>query len=678
MLVSIAEAISKCIPWLAEIMGLYGLIVFLGAFLLFAIQPMIAKLILPWFGGTAAVWTMCLVFFQSTLLLGYVYADYTSRRLSPRRQAAIHTILLLLSAALLPLTLNTLRPTDPGPNPSLRILTLLSISIGLPYFLLSATSPMVQNWYSRSGPATQPYRLYALSNLASLLALLSYPFLIEPHTSTQSQLTAWALLFGVFTVVCIAGAWKARGAFIAPTGLAAAPGTQQRLLWFALAACGSMLLLAITNHLSQNVAPVPLLWVLPLAVYLLTFVIAFHHRNWYRRGLVLRLLAVALGSLGYAYYDSEFIGMVQVSLPLFCFGLFAGCLFCHCELSARRPAPRYLTSFYLMISLGGAAGALFVGVLAPHIFVTLTELPLTLSVTAALAVAVTWNDNWSMRLLWTAVTVAMLVVLVANVRSYQNGSVAMVRNFYGPLRVTQANVEPEPYRILFHGTVRHGAQYLRLPRRLEPITYYREHSGIAQAMRICCSGPKRVGVIGLGTGTLAAYGNSGDDFQFYEINPDVVRLAYALFSYLRESKATTSVVLGDARLSMQKQAPQEFDVLAIDAFSGDAIPVHLLTREAMTLYLRHLKPSGIIVFHVSNQYLDLAPVVERLASTSGLSARMVEDPATADPLSSKSDWALLTRRELTIGTAIAPKPGLAVWTDDRNNLFQVLRPIPVK
>jgi hypothetical protein len=673
---------------------LLGFTIFLGAFLLFLLEPLFAKLILPWFGGSAAVWATCLVFFQSALLLGYLYADVSTRRLSPSRQTILHIALLLAALSFLPITAHAgWRPTASG-DPAWRILGLLTTSIGLPFVLLSATSPLVQAWHARAHPTVEPYHLFALSNLASLLALLSFPFLIEPRIPSHQQAAWWSVLFAAFVLVCSVAAWVSRRSAVAE-GLAASaigaaaapepsPRTRERLLWLGLSACGSMLLLSITNHLTENVAPIPLLWVVPLALYLLTFTLAFSRRSLYSRWLMVRLLAVALASLGYAIYDSSFTESLQVSVPFFCTGLFLCCFFCHGELAKRRPAPSHLTSFYLMISLGGALGAIFVGLLAPHVFSAVYEFPVALLLTAGLAAAALWQQGWPARLLWSAVAIAMVVVLVRNVQSYRKDAILSVRNFYGALRVKEFHDWlKQPYYTLYNGKIEHGSQFLNAPKRQQPTTYYGPKSGIGLAMDYFNGAPKRVGVIGLGTGTLAVYGNSGDSFRFYDINPLIRHLATSTFTYLADTPAKTDIVMGDARLSLTAEPPQEFDILAVDAFSGDAIPVHLLTREAFAVYLQHLKPTGVLAIHTSNTYLNLEPMVRLLADDAGYEARWVSNDDERRKLIDSSDWVLVTRNKnfvdnletsTFIETIVVP-PRLRIWTDDYNNLFQILRPV---
>lgn len=672
---------------------------FLSAFLLFLIEPLLAKLILPWFGGSAAVWSTCLVFFQCALLLGYLYADVTSRRLTPAGQSYLHISLLLLSLLFLPVAPQPSWRPHEGSDPAWRILGLLTFSIGLPFILLSATSPLVQIWFARRRADGDPYHLFALSNTASLLALLGFPFVIEPHLASHKQVILWSALFAVFAALCSIAAWLAHRDPAPQLSIAheqrrvAAPdptrqGTmRERLLWLGLGACGSMLLLSITNKLLEDVAPVPLLWVLPLALYLLTFALAFSRRSFYSRALMARFLAVTLGSLGYAIYDPVYTESVQVSVPVFCIGLFLCCLFCHGELALRRPVASQLTSFYLMVASGGALGAVFVGLVAPHIFRSIYELPLALILTALAAMAALWTEGRLARIFWAGAAVAMAFVLVRNLRDYGKDTVLRERSFYGALRVRQfTNWLKEPYRVLYHGKIEHGAQYVNPPASLLATTYYGPDSGVGLALTHCCSAAKRVGAIGLGAGTLAAYGTIRDSFRFYEINPQILGIANNFFSYLRDSPAKIDVVMGDARLSLESEAPQNFDVLAVDAFSGDAIPVHLLTKEAFALYVRHLKPDGILAVHTSNTYLNLPPVVQLLADDAGYTAQMIINDDNHRKLIDSSDWVLVTRNKhflesvqttVLIGPISVP-PHLRLWTDDYNNLFQILRPVTFK
>jgi hypothetical protein len=661
----------------------------LGAFLLFLIEPLIAKLILPWFGGSASVWAMCLVFFQTALLLGYLYADITNRRLTPKRQTVLHVGLLLASLLWLPIAPQIFWRSHVAVDPAWRILGLLTFSIGLPFVLLSATSPLVQTWHARHVSGQSPYHLFALSNFASLLALLSFPFLIEPRLSGHQQTVLWSILYGLFVVCCSVAAWFSRGSTVKPAAIGSAamedrvsPGVRTKLLWLSLSACGSMMLLSVTNHLSENVAPVPLLWVILLALYLLSFAFVFAKRSLSSRWLAVRFFAVMLGGAGYATYDSSLTEAVQIGVPLFCLTLFVACFFCHGELARRKPSARHLTSFYLIIALGGALGAMCVGLLAPHVLPGVYEFPIVLLFSTILGVIVLWGEGWGARIFWLGLTAAMCAVLISNVRTARAGTVAQFRDFYGALRIQQAG-RLVPYRSLVHGTIQHGAQYLSWPENRNPTTYYGRKSGAGLALRFCCEGPKHVGVIGLGVGTLAAYGKAGDTFRFYEINPQVVEIAKGWFTYLKQSPAKSEIILGDARLSLESEAPQEFDVLLVDAFSGDAIPVHLLTKEAFTLYFRHLKPDGILAVHTSNTYLDLAPVVNLLADDADYPSRLISSEENAPALISPADWVLVTRSQRFLNVPetfegsekiVLPK-NLHLWTDDYNNLFEILRPL---
>lgn len=668
-----------------------GSTVFLSAFLLFSVEPLIAKKILPWFGGSAAVWSVCLVFFQAVLLLGYIYARFLAW-MPPARQPLVHGAVLALSLSALPLGPRASWQAGALAHPTWSVLALLSASVGLPFFALSSTSPLLQSWSSRDG-SKNPYRLFALSNLASLAALLTYPFLIEPSLNLNIQSVSWSCGYGLFILLCAAVAWRSRKDRDRREAIAVVsqqPAWSSILIWFALAACGSMLLLSITNHISENVAAVPLLWVLPLATYLLTFVLTFDSARLYNRPLFLRLLAMALGVMAYALYDIRFVEILQVALPVFLVGLFSCCMFCHGELHRLRPEREHLTSFYVAISAGGAAGAIFVGLIAPQIFTGIYELPVALILTAGLALALTWKPAapieagalWMQRLLWMAVSAAMMVVFQANVSQYGKDTLFMQRSFYGALRVVQSpHAGLRQTRTLFHGAITHGAQFVLPPMRFRPTTYYGPDSGIGIVLRECFPAPKRVGIVGLGVGTLAAYGQPGDTFRFYEINPQVVDAAESLFTYLRETPAKVEIAVGDARVSLQQDKTPPFDVLAVDAFSGDAIPVHLLTIEAMRLYRAHLKPDGALAFHISNDYLDLAPVVRDLAQAVGYRAIVVHSHSDEDSMILPADWVLVTNNPEVLNNSavqmraerIVPRSGLRLWTDNFNNLFQVLK-----
>ncbi|MFL6354441.1 MAG: spermidine synthase [Bryobacteraceae bacterium] len=681
-----SERHSPALMALAEGSGrLPGIVIFISAFLLFSVEPLVAKRILPWFGGSAAVWSTCLVFYQTALLIGYLYARCVTRYFEPRVQSGIHIFLLAASLAFLPIGPGERWKPGALQDPTWLILGMLTVSIGLPFVVLSATSPLLQHWLARAGYQA-PYRLFALSNVASFAALLGYPFAIEPIWDAHSQSVYWSGAYGIFALLCGTVAWQSQTARLEIRIQATLEKTprSQKAYWFALAACGSMLLLSVTNHITENVAAVPLLWVLPLAIYLLTFVLAFGAKRAYKRAMWLRVLAVALATFGYAIWDIRIVEIVQVGLPTSLLSLFACCMFCHAELNRLRPDARNLTEFYVILSVGGAAGAIFVGLIAPRIFSGIYELPITLVITAALALLLTWHEGaWPIRLLWIAVTATMVVVLGANVKAYHENALSVRRSFYGSLRVVQSpHAGERQTRTLFHGTIEHGAQFLLPPFRFRPTTYYGPDSGIGIVLRECLRGPRRVGIVGLGVGTIGAYGQSGDTFRFYEINHQVVDIAESLFFYLKETRAQVQVIEGDARLSLERENTPPYDALALDAFSGDAIPVHLLTKESLALYLKHLKPEGVLAFHVSNQYLDLAPVIRQLAEAAGYDTVLVKSQGDDDQLLLPTDWVLVTRSsavlknaDVTLNSGAIPvRADMRPWTDDYNNLFQILRP----
>jgi protein-L-isoaspartate O-methyltransferase len=676
--------------------------IFLGSCLLFLAEPMAAKRLLPLLGGSSAVWITCLVFFQTTLLLGYLLA-HCLVGLKPRAQALTYTV--LLGAGLLLLGFNTRPDLHATTEHAIRsVFWLLTTLIGLPFLLLSAAGPLLQAWYARrfhagtgsrgSQEPVPPYRLFALSNLGSLLALVLYPWLIEPRFNMREQTVAWTFGYLVFAAACGLVLWQGSNlaapdsfGIVAPTTQSTAcappPRIADRLLWLLLSACGSVLLCATTSYLSQNVAAIPLLWILPLVAYLLSFVLVFQGK-FYPRFVVLGLLAVALLSLGYALHDILAILPIRVAVTFFCTALLIICVFCHGELYRSRPSPRYLTSFYLLVSTGGALGAVFVGIAAPVLFPANYEFVCGLAFTCVLALIVTWKLGVLWRLGWFAATVGMVALIFVQARSYRADAILQMRSFYGSLRVTETRLPGGgPDRTLINGTILHGEQFFDDELRKVPTTYYAEDSGVGLALNDCCSErPRRVGIIGLGAGTVAAYGRAGDVFRFYEINPQVEWIARNLFAYVRESAAKVEVVPGDARLSMAQEPPQNYDVIVVDAFSGDAIPVHLLTSQAVKLYQSHLRPGGILAIHISNRYLDLAPVVRQQADHAGLQSVLISSGDNADRGELTANWVLVTankeflaRKEVAeAGRQIQDKPGLGLWTDDYNSLLPLLKP----
>jgi hypothetical protein len=674
-------------------MALFASTIFLGAFLLFLVQPIMAKQILPWFGGSAAVWATCMVFFQVVLLAGYAYADWTTRRMAPRTQLRLHLALLVASLLLLPIIPDSAWKPTGEENPSLRILGLLSVSIGLPYLMLATTSPLIQAWFARRYRGTLPYRLFALSNLASLLALLAYPFAVEPWVSTRVQSIAWSAAYAVFVALCAAAglaALRAQPIAVAGTGagtpaeaagaLEPPPTPGRQTLWLTLAALGSFMLLAVTNHICQNVASIPFLWILPLSLYLATFIFAFDHPRWYRRRFFIALTAIVLPTMAFMFDSLE----LQYAVPLYLVGLFAVCMFCHGEFAQLKPAPRYLTTYYLMLSLGGAIGGLLVGLVAPYVLPGHFELLIGLVGCALLLVARTraWG-SWA-TIAASVVVAATAVVSGQAIKSQADEARVMMRNFYSAIR-TRDTAEPTPFRSLVHGGIMHGGQLLETDKQLEASSYFGPTSGFGRLFAALPDAPRRVGIIGLGAGSIAAHARAGDLFRFYEINPQVIDLAYKEFTFLTATRAKTEVILGDGRLSMEREPAQQYDVIAVDAFSGDAIPMHLLTRESLATYLRHLKPDGVIAFQATNRFVDIAPVVERLAAERGMTAVMIaDDPQNGDDASfwlSGTDQILVTRNTALLqhekiraaAQPIPPRPGFRAWTDDFNNLLTVLK-----
>jgi len=481
-----------------------------------------------------------------------------------------------------------------------------------------------------------------------------------------------------------------------------ATDTWRRWMWFLLPMGAAMQLCAVTSHLSQDVAAIPMLWVLPLGVYLATFILAFDMPGLYRRWVVVRLLAVMLASLGYALSKVDTALPIGLAVLFYLFEVFVACWFCHAEVYRLRPegaaGTDKSTVFYLLVAAGGVAGTFLIAIASPLVFRSNYDLAIAFLVTAVLAAIVTWRDGWAQRLLWltgSALLVALTVMLHVG---FGRHALLRARNFYGSLRVTEAEIdtggEPVgedsaggfssgtgPVRTLMNGRIRHGTQMQDADRRTIPTTYYGPDSGVDIVLRDCCVGRvKRVGVIGLGVGTLAAYGRSGDRIQFYEINPLVESIARNLFTYIRDSQAAISVVEGDGRASLQHETVQGFDVLVVDAFSGDAIPLHLLTREAMEVYRRQLAPGGVVAFHVSNSYVDLAPEIRRLADSVGMQARLVESGAVPAQGAYRASWVLVSGDEFfakpevqAVSTAIPEQAGLRVWTDDYSSLLAVMR-----
>jgi hypothetical protein len=827
-------------------MLVYAITIFISAFLLFQVQPMIAKIILPWFGGGAAVWSTCMMFFQIVLLLGYLYSHATTRYLKPKTQAILHSILLLISLGLLIVLIQLpgssgWKPVDEK-TPLLRILILLGATIGLPYLMLSTTGPLVQAWYVRATAGAIPYRLFALSNLGSFLALLSFPFVVEPLLASREQVYTWGAGFILFALLTIYTGWrtlKVSGDGDAADSLVSKAESEAalpvirwttQLLWIGLAATASVMLLAVTSQLTQNVAPIPFLWVLPLSIYLLTFILSFDSNRYYKREIFLPLLAVALALAAALLMEENRAGF----WPIYAWAavLFVCCMVCHGELARQKPNPKQLTLFFLMVSVGGAIGGSFVAILAPLAFESYWELPISMAACGALAAWIFWSEEvpkgeflatrwriamitalgvafigflffyrhespeiWARHLTLTvplAMVFAALVALVliqdtglgtpalkldwiatgfaaicltflvrdigmrygyflprviadadsedlgfgflaalaamgalaglvtitgsdpglsskrlgglfavlalvlggqlikfqaVNLRHSDTSDVyrLVTRNFYGVLKVRdeKGTSDSPPERVLVHGTINHGSQLLDAKQRRVVTSYYGPKSGFGRMMQIeQRKGPLKVGITGLGAGVTAGFCRAGDTFRFYELNPLVLEIAQTWFTFLADCPGDKEVYLGDGRLNLERQPSQQFDVLAMDAFSSDSVPVHLLTKEVFGLYKQHLKPDGVLAINVSNRYLNLTPIVTGNGQANGMSCLLVDDEGKDQEYYSPTSWMLcssdpkvfddpLFRGKDTSRPAVNAK--IRPWTDDYSNLFQILK-----
>lgn len=673
------------------------------------VQPIIAKQILPWFGGSSAVWTTCMVFFQMILLLGYWYADFVVRKLSKRNQAIFHSVVVVISLIWLPIIANDVWKPTAETEPSTRILLLLLVTVGLPYLLLSTTGPLVQAWFARCYPQAKVYRLFALSNFASLLSLLAYPPLIEPHIDLQSQAWLWSGVYVIYALLIVVSAWHSNRYEVmvevteTKTALqedvAKAPTKQDYTLWLLLATLGSVLLLSFTNHITQNIASVPFLWIVPLVLYLVTFILVFDvgssrgKSGWYTRQIFIPLLFVLLAITTYGMYEGYASTMnIYLALPLFCLLLFVGCMFCHGELAALRPSAQYITQFYLCLSIGGAADGLMVGLLAPLVFNSFVELPLALISCGLLASYVMWQVPS------TAITAKVNSILIACaltltcalgwllwLESLSSEEVLLQhRDFYGTLRVTESdkNNTPESVRDLYHGVISHGWEHTYEPLRAKPVSYFGPNTGIAKTITFYQQEEPsiRVGILGLGIGILTSYGRENDSFRIYELVPAVIDIAKQYFWYLTTSKSKIDYLVGDGRLSLEREQSNQFHMLSVDAFSSDSIPMHLMTVEALRGYKKQIKEDGAIVYNVTNRLINLAPMVKLIADKEGMEAVLIANrPPEADLY--RTDFVVVTNNKKLIATLqkapdykpIETLPKLKAWTDSYNNLFDVLR-----
>ena len=728
----------------------YAVTVFISAFLLFQVQPLLSKFILPWFGGTPAVWTSAMLFFQIVLFLGYLYAHLTSVHLAPRSRLYLH--LGVLAVALGSVAINrlipptSLRPTGADNEwPLLQVLMLLGATVGLPYFALSSTGPLLQKWFSESFDKS-PYRLFALSNFGSLLALVSYPFFFEANWGIVSQAAMWSAGFAAFTLCCGYCAWqtyslssqrlsavsitgtsshsKSPGSVseVQPSGIIEGPPSLfQMVKWIVLPTLACIVFLAVTNEVCQNIATVPLLWIVPLALYLLSFIVAFDQPKWYSRSLYTMVGLVFLFLLSnyreFVYSASDIIngmlgrsGANEILLSklwwleagIYFSALFCMLVVCHGELAKSKPGPGYLTRFYLTISLGGALGGILVNLIAPYVFKTFFELPLAFLCCALLCVVILYSiiaqKRSPMRLglfgLGTLLAIGTCFFLIRDALPEQDSENDNVlheaRNFYGVLSVDRLDRNtPEDVFAFYSGHIQHGRQYADPMKRHLPLTYYGQGSGCEIGIRYVQQKHAQchIGAIGLGVGTVAAYARTEDRFRFYEINPQVIEVAKNTqwFHYLSDCRGKVDTVLGDARLQLERELKsaenQQFDLLILDAFSGDAVPTHLLTDEAIGIYSEHLKPDGLLVIHITNTHLDLFPVTEQLAQKHGYGYRRMYRKET-DTLS-RNYYILLSKDPQfleQVADEIEDLPeylkrprSVPLWTDEYTNLTRLLR-----
>jgi hypothetical protein len=690
---------------------LYLAIIFLSAFLLFQVQPLIAKLILPYFGGGAAVWTACLLFFQAFLLLGYFYAHCLTQFKSIKKQITIHLALLICSVVFLPIGIRTWENISMATSPLQNILMLLTVSIGLPYFILSSTGPLIQRWLTYIEVGKLPYQLYSLSNLGSLLALISFPFFFEPLLTTSQQSLYWTLGYLSYALLIVTLLWKMSKLTLNIQDIKIKPlmgenkekkQLLEKFLWVALAMVGVIILVATTNAMTQNIPPVPFLWILPLCLYLLTFIISFHSPKWYVREYWFALFVLTACLALLMYFIGSQLDIISQVIIYACI-LFIACMICHGELALLKPEVEQLTLFYLFMSLGGFLGSAFVAFFAQNIFDQFLEFPLAIiSVFVLLALSIYSQKGTTIKTqTWLVVSnvtlsISFIVGLVYLNALFVKTNVASERNFYGILSVKDVEVNNKIQRRLIDGTTSHGTQSLEKGEGSLPLSYYRKNTGVALVLQQLRKQRQKEGInkninagfVGLGAGTLATYGHKGDNYVFYELNPAVITAAKTYFSYLKDSAAKIQLVLGDGRVSLKREfdntGSQQFDALVIDAFSGDSIPQHLLTQEALSLYFNHLKDDGVLAIHISNSHLDLTHLVRGLANVLDKDIIYVETAADTNN-EHNVQWVLLTNNQLFSSdtrikfyrsrwpTESVGEQKNIIWTDEHSDLLSVLK-----
>jgi hypothetical protein len=721
------------------LLATYVAAIFVSAALLFAVQPLFAKMVLPRLGGTPAVWSVAMVFFQAMLLAGYAYAHALTRFLPGKLSVVVHIVVMVVATFALPLGIAAGWGRAPAQWQEIWLLGLFAASIGLPFFALSANGPLLQAWFARTGhpQAKDPYFLYAASNIGSFLALLAYPFAIEPFSHLPQQTMGWTFGFYLLiALIALCATWLLRSPNKLPdiaTDDGAPPSRRDALIWIALAAVPSALLIAITAHISTDVAAAPFLWVVPLALYLATFVIAFQTRpilpHWLitfiaPAAVILLVVSLAIGSAD----------QILVLIALNLVGFFLLALMCHGELARRRPPARYLTAFYLWLSLGGVIGGIFAGLIAQHIFSWVAEYPLLIILAALCRPGLAWPRGkfdiaalvlvlaaavamligayyykyefvesafnlWIAAILFLSLAVARSVFVFAGaiaasllfvvLYGADAGNRDYVRSFFGVHKIQEA--DGGQFRILKHGTIEHGAQRIRdadgnpVTGRPQAITYYHDKSPLVQGLRAVeaknGNAPLNIAVVGLGTGSLACQVRASDTLTYFEIDPAVVRIAKdpKRFAFLTECRPDVKLVVGDARLTLADQPDGQFDVLLVDAFSSDAIPTHLLTKEAMAIYRQKVKPDGLILIHISNKHMTLGSAVAGIAKANGMVFRANDSDEGYDEDNHMfgSNVVAVARNEAALGRLaktkgwdpIEPDPDKWVWTDDYSNVI---------
>ncbi|MDD5519947.1 MAG: fused MFS/spermidine synthase [Kiritimatiellae bacterium] len=677
------------------------------------------KYILPWFGGTSAVWTTCMMVYQTLLLAGYTYAHGLSG-LHLKKHVRLHFLILGLSFVIfICLWMQWKTPITPGQNwqpvdssiPILRIIGLLLICIGLPFVVLSSTSSLVQKWFSIINPGKSPYGFYVISNIGSMLALITYPFVFEPRLRLVNQAIMWSILYVVYLAMCafcVVIVWK-KGAssrdqevqshLVEPVSgkrKDVVPSVLTHLEWLFLSMLPCVILLATSTEMTQNIAPIPLLWILCLALYLLSFIICFSPVNRPTHWFFIPLLLVSSFLAILIIKDGPTFGIVP-AIIVFSAALFSSCMLCNTILYSLRPHPVHLTRYYVIIALGGALGGVLIGIVAPLVFKAYYEFRFGLSFCCLVGVIILWQEKhgWMRVVRFPLIffSIVMMLLLFITATHVPSHAIYRARNFYGAVTVRSIN-GPHGWvrRSLLNGNISHGVQLLNNPMEYKPISYYAKEGGVGFAMQRFSFKPLRIGVIGLGVGMICTYTQPDDYVKFYEINPEVVNIARNpdYFTYLSQCLATVDISLGDARISLEHELkeghPRNYDVLLIDAFTADSVPMHLLTREAFKLYLSHITANGIIAVNVSNTYIDLVPQIWAQKKYFDLDGAIIRAKKDYRKCVDASTWILLSRDSSFFlmpeisKAALDPSliPAMDVWTDDYGSLLPAIRTFRIR